>query len=526
MARDTVLNVTGRDTIKIISLDPSFAASPLKELPPLVLVSGQADSTVQLNEFLPDDVSNPAQTIWRVSGQQITTPSIAIDPPHRLTLQSVGDRVGVDTLAFVVNLGGGLTASGTMVVTVQEPVDESTLELQVVPNLFNQEFIDVYVLARRGIAGTPNVVRTFEGADSTVAVRQIEEDLEGRRVLVWSGNVQLRPGASGTIFFTAQALTSLGTPVGDTASVTVLTTVAAKVATIDHAGIQLQLGADAVPEGTRIIVQVDDGEQESAAAKRDSDSELRMRSRIKIYPLGMELRSRSSIRLLVGPSTEGLYDEVDGAWRYLGGREERIPIGRLGMYAVLDDPIPPSVVVRSLPEGGTSEFSARITDHGSGLDPAEITFLVNGAPVAVEFEDDRLTWSAGSAFLGGPTELILQVKDRAGNEVMKRFVILLPDQSLPLVFSLGANYPNPFNPETTIPFAVPEEATLLPVRLAIYNISGQLVRQLLAREVSAGQHELQWDARDESGGTVSSGIYFYRLESGNRVLSRSMMLLK
>ena len=468
VARDTVLNVTGRDTVKIISLDPSFAASPLKELPPLVLVSGQADSTVQLNEFLPDDVSNPAQTIWRVSGQQITTPSIAIDPPHRLTLQSVGDRVGVDTLAFVVNLGGGLTASGTMVVTVQEPVDESTLELQVVPNLFNQEFIDVYVLARRGIAGTPNVVRTFEGADSTVAVRQIEEDLEGRRVLVWSGNVQLRPGASGTIFFTAQALTSLGTPVGDTASVTVLTTVAAKVATIDHAGVQLQLGADAVPEGTRIIVQVDDGEQESAAAKRDSDSELRMRSRIKIYPLGMELRSRSSIRLLVGPSTEGLYDEVDGAWRYLGGREERIPIGRLGMYAVLDDPIPPSVVVRSLPEGGTSEFSARITDHGSGLDPAEITFLVNGAPVAVEFEDDRLTWSAGSAFLGGPTELILQVKDRAGNEVMKRFVILLPDQSLPLVFSLGANYPNPFNPETTIPFAVPEEATLLPVRLAIY----------------------------------------------------------
>ena len=302
VARDTVLNVTGRDTVKIISLDPSFAASPLEgALPPLVLVSGQADSTVQLNEFLPDDVANPAQTIWRVSGQQITTPSIAIEPPHRLTVQTVGDRVGVDTLTFVVNLGGGLTASGMMEVTVQEPVDESTLELQVVPNLFNQEFIDVYVLARRGIAGTPNVVRTFEGADSTVAVRQIEEDLEGRRVLVWSGNVQLRPGASGTIFFTAQALTSLGTPVGDTASVTVLTTAAAKVATIDHAGIQLQLGADAVPEGTRIIVQVDDGERESAAAKRDSESELRMRSRINIYPLGMELRSRSTIRLPAGP---------------------------------------------------------------------------------------------------------------------------------------------------------------------------------------------------------------------------------
>ncbi len=392
-----------------------------------------------------------------------------------------------------------------MEVTVQEPVDESTLELQVVPNLFNQEFIDVYVLARRGIAGTPNVVRTFEGADSTVAVRQIEEDLEGRRVLVWSGNVQLRPGASGTIFFTAQALTSLGTPVGDTASVTVLTTAAAKVATIDHAGIQLQLGADAVPEGTRIIVQVD-GERESAAAKRDSESELRMRSRINIYPLGMELRSRSTIRLPAGRSTEGLYDKVEGAWRYLGGREERVPIGRLGMYAVLDDAIPPSVVVGSLPEMGTSEFSARITDHGSGIDPEEIRFLVNGEPMAAELQDDRLTWSAGSARVGS-AELILQVKDRAGNEAMKRFEILLPDRSLPLVFSLGVNYPNPFNPETTIPFAVPEEAIFLPVRLSIYNISGQLVRQLLDGEVSAGQYKLQWDARDESGGRVSSGIY-------------------
>jgi hypothetical protein len=524
VARDTVLNVTGRDTVKIIALDPSFAASPLKELPPLVLVSGQADSTVQLNEFLPDDVSNPAQTIWRVSGQQITTPSIDIAQPHRLTVRSVGDRVGVDTLTFAVDLGGGLTASGTMEVTVQEPVDESTLELQVVPNLFNQEFIDVYVLARRGIAGTPNVVRTFEGADSTVAVRQIEEDLEGRRVLVWSGNVQLRPGASGTIFFTAQALTSLGTPVGDTASVTVLTTVAAKAATIDHAGVQLQLGADAVPEGTRIILQVD-GERESSA-KRAVESELVMKTRINIYPLGMRLRERSNILFTAGKSSEGLYHEVDGAWIYLGGRKEQVPIGRLGRYAVLDDPVPPSVVVRSLPAAGISEFSARLTDHGSGLDPTRITFLVNGEPTVADLQGDLLTWSAASAHLGGPAELLLKVMDRSGNETVERFEILLPVQSLPSAFSLGANFPNPFNPETTIPFAVPADAILLPVRISIYNISGQLVRRLLDREISAGQYEVHWDALNERGSRVSSGIYFYRLEAENRVLSRSMMLLK
>ncbi len=522
VARDTVLNVSGRDTIKIIALDPATAARPLKELPPIVLLSGQADSTILLNEFLPDGIVDPGQTIWRVSGQEITTPSINVEPPHRLTLQSVGDRLGLDTLSFVVDFGGGLTALGTMEVTVQEPTDESTLELQVLPNMFNQEFIDIYVIARRGIAGTPNVIRTFEGSDSTVAVRQIEEDLAGRKALVWSGNVHMRPGASGTIFFTAQALTVLGTPVGDTASVTVFTTVAAKASVIEHKGIELQLEADAVREGTRIIVQVEKGKLIDGNAKTAPEGELELRSLIDVYPMGTRLLRHSTIRLPRGLSTEGLYRQYNSEWQFLGITGVRIPIEQLGRYAVFNDTVPPSVMLQSQ-ASHSDDFAAVLIDRGSGIDLSSLRMLVNGEPANAEFQNGQVRWWRDDPYPSGPTEIVVSVEDRVGNRTIETFVVHLQAQSLPARLSLEANYPNPFNPETTIPFAVPASSS---VRVSIYNVSGQLVRRLVDSDVAPGQHEITWDAKDENGTRVSTGVYFYRLESADAIFTRSMMLLK
>jgi len=94
---------------------------------------------------------------------------------------------------------------------------------------------------------------------------------------------------------------------------------------------------------------------------------------------------------------------------------------------------------------------------------------------------------------------------------------------LPGEFMLYQNYPNPFNPETSISFALPVTA---PVRLDIFNILGQKVITLLDRPMPAGVNTVVWEGNNESGWKVSTGVYFYRLQSGSFTQSKKMLLLK
>lgn len=95
--------------------------------------------------------------------------------------------------------------------------------------------------------------------------------------------------------------------------------------------------------------------------------------------------------------------------------------------------------------------------------------------------------------------------------------------SLPEGYSLSQNYPNPFNPTTTIEYTVGQTG---PVMLDIINVQGQIVRHLVNRSMSAGIHSIQWDATNERGERVSSGVYFYQLVAGDYSETKSMTLLK
>ncbi len=79
-------------------------------------------------------------------------------------------------------------------------------------------------------------------------------------------------------------------------------------------------------------------------------------------------------------------------------------------------------------------------------------------------------------------------------------------------FKLLGNWPNPFNPATTIAYQLPEKAA---VRLNIYDVSGRLIKALVNESVEAGRHEVEWDGTDTNGQTAGSGVYFYRLEAGS-----------
>lgn len=92
------------------------------------------------------------------------------------------------------------------------------------------------------------------------------------------------------------------------------------------------------------------------------------------------------------------------------------------------------------------------------------------------------------------------------------------ENALPTEFTLGQNYPNPFNPSTRISFSVPERSL---VTLTVFDILGRPVRQLVSGTVSAGRHEVSFDASD-----FASGIYFYQLQAGTTTLTRRMTLMK
>lgn len=94
---------------------------------------------------------------------------------------------------------------------------------------------------------------------------------------------------------------------------------------------------------------------------------------------------------------------------------------------------------------------------------------------------------------------------------------------LPQAFSLGQNFPNPFNSKTGIPFALPEGGE---VRLAVYNLAGQQVARLAEGVREAGNYTAYWDGRGSDGRELASGVYLYRLRLGAQVTTRKLALLR
>jgi flagellar hook assembly protein FlgD len=93
---------------------------------------------------------------------------------------------------------------------------------------------------------------------------------------------------------------------------------------------------------------------------------------------------------------------------------------------------------------------------------------------------------------------------------------------MPTEFTVS-NYPNPFNPVTTIRFNLPESGNVM---AKIYNIRGKEINELVNGVYNAGVYNIQWDAKDQMGRKVSSGLYIIRVQYNNRVKTQKMILMK
>ena len=97
------------------------------------------------------------------------------------------------------------------------------------------------------------------------------------------------------------------------------------------------------------------------------------------------------------------------------------------------------------------------------------------------------------------------------------------EEIIPLITALNGNYPNPFNPITTIHYQLSQPGK---VDLVIYNLKGQKIKNLVHIHQEAGMKSAQWDGKDDSGRAVSSGVYFYRLNAGKYDKTMKMILMK
>ena len=100
----------------------------------------------------------------------------------------------------------------------------------------------------------------------------------------------------------------------------------------------------------------------------------------------------------------------------------------------------------------------------------------------------------------------------------------IENNQIPTINFQLTNYPNPFNPNTTISFNIEQTPSF--VTIDVFNLKGQKVRNLIKDILSAGQHSVGWNGIDDNGKPISSGIYFYKIKSGNQSSTKKMILMK
>ena len=255
---------------------------------------------------------------------------------------------------------------------------------------------------------------------------------------------------------------------------------------------------------------------------------------IEVNPCDMlllaDLNGDGAVELVGMPERNLFFDFFSGAtyhglalWRVdaLGGVERHT---LLGSQVIVPSLLPFRRGVMASDLTGDGLLDLAVVDANMTTGPALVVLVSqrDGVPVVegrypLPGVGDEVL--AGDVNGDGATDLV--VLGRSGEGSGGAFVFLnqgvpataiAAETTLPTAFALGVNYPNPFNPATTIPVSVAAGAG--DVDLTIYNVLGQPVREVWTGPLAAGEHRLVWDGRDGQGQLVAAGVYLYKLQVG------------
>ncbi len=163
---------------------------------------------------------------------------------------------------------------------------------------------------------------------------------------------------------------------------------------------------------------------------------------------------------------------------------------------------------------------------------------VGGTHTSTSDPGSPKSWDSGVLQAGVPFDVEIKASDGAGPFpfhcdfhpsmqgtifVQSLDVSVEPGDAQPRDFSVGQNFPNPFNPSTTISFALERAAA---VSFSVINVAGQLIEKHDLGTMTAGAYSLNWDGNSSDGRGLPSGVYFYRIQAGEFSATRKMVLLK
>lgn len=178
---------------------------------------------------------------------------------------------------------------------------------------------------------------------------------------------------------------------------------------------------------------------------------------------------------------------------------------------------------------GQTHFSFVNRNMIPGLDGTPVDLMNLDMP----FIEVELPLIMGETWVHEHCELVAWVQDLDTKEVLQAAKVLLSDLQepvsnyvdgvSPVQTALNGNYPNPFNPETNISFGIKEAVH---VSLEIYNLKGQLVKNLVNDVKPAGNHVIVWNGKDNNGNSVSSGLYYYKMTAGKYSSTKKMIMMK
>lgn len=231
-----------------------------------------------------------------------------------------------------------------------------------------------------------------------------------------------------------------------------------------------------------------------------------------------------------------------GNFQYLvditGDIPPEIDIYHVGLSSTegLPDPIPPSTEIRVYalandqnPSGGSDGVETLLLHWQLNSLTSSVTSSTMGKAYNMVV-GEYIYWTRIPGQPNGTTVYWwVSAEDVAGNisTMPKRSypvgTVVSVDQINPNQFELLGNYPNPFNPITTIPFSQDLNSD---VSITVCNIRGQVVKKLFTGRVNPGKHSVSWNGTNQFGQALPSGIYIYRLQSNERILTGKMMLLR
>lgn len=157
------------------------------------------------------------------------------------------------------------------------------------------------------------------------------------------------------------------------------------------------------------------------------------------------------------------------------------------------------------------------SDGGTGLNTEEMRQQITFTDAGWDFDDEPV-WLIENPSEGAHSFPYLFGNEQSPPPGYEEIVSAGSNPDLPSKVTLEQNYPNPFNPSTLIQFSIPETTD---VTLQVFNILGQHVSTLVNGQLRAGRHEVRFDATG-----LSSGVYMYRIETGNQALTKRMLFVK